>query len=119
MAAYQATRHESTRMTPYHQEPRFQADIEHNYTDLKEDETPTFHDKDTMTRYASRMMDIYKHVKDSASQNITKAQARQKKNFDKRHQSPTFTVGTMVLLKNMARNGRQGGKMEAHYTGPY
>ena len=32
---------------------------------------------------------------------------------------PSYAAGIVVLLKNLKRNGRMGGKMEAHYSGPY
>ena len=42
-----------------------------------------------------------------------------KNNFDKRHLVPSYAIRTVVLLKNVKRKGRMGGKMEAHYSGPY
>ena len=53
------------------------------------------------------------------AQEHRKSASRPKQNFDKRHLVPSYAVGTVVLLKNMKRNGRMGGKMEAHYSGPY
>ena len=69
--------------------------------------------------YAKSMMDIHRKIIEMAENNIQKAQARQKKNFDKRHLMPSFDLGSLVLLKNMTRKGRQGGKMDSHFTGPY
>ena len=65
------------------------------------------------------MIGVKEKIADTASQNIKKAQDRQKKNFDKRHLIPHFETGTEILLKNLTRNGRMGGKMDSHYTGPY
>ena len=66
------------------------------------------------------MLQVKSKIQDLASDNILKAQARQKKkNFDKRHLIPSFNIGSQILLKNMAQQARQGGKMESHFTGSY
>lgn len=125
MSAYRATRHESTGMTPYfmvhHQEPRLPVDIDNrdDIPTLDDKTAPILHDKDTFERYAAVMLDVKKKIFEKAEESIKKAQNRQKKNFDKRHLIPSYAIGTMVLLKNMAREARQGGKMDSHFTGPY
>ena len=125
MSAYRTTRHESTGMSPYfmvyHNEPRLPVDIEHrtDIGELSEESEPIFHEQDTFKKYAEAMINIKNRMNEIASINITNAQARQKKNFDKRHLIPSFDIGTMVLVKNMTRLARQGGKMDSHYTGPF
>ena len=64
-------------------------------------------------------MSVKSKIHTLVPENILKAQVCQKKNLDKRHLIPSFSIGTQVLLKNMARQARQGGKMESHFTGPY
>ena len=55
----------------------------------------------------------------NAEQNIIKAQAHQKKNYDRRHAVPKFQKGDVVLRKNMANSHRMGGKMDSRWLGPY
>ena len=124
MAAHRASKHESTGMSPYfmvyHKEPLLPVDVQNRVNgDIQEDSKPVFHDTDVFTRYARAMIGVKEQIADTASQNIEKAQDRQKKNFDKRHLIPHFEIGTEILLKNLTRNGRMGGKMDSHYTGPY
>ena len=56
-----------------------------------------------------------------ASQNIKKAQAKQKKNYNKRHNTPpsTLPIGSKVLLQNLKRQDRKGGKFTYKWIGPY
>ena len=125
MAAYRATRHDSTGMSPYfmvyHTEPRLPVDIEHrsDIGELTEDSKPVFYSEDDFLEYAKKMIQIKNDIKEIASKNIRKAQARQKKNVDKRLLIPEFEVGTKILLKNVRSQARQGGKMDSHFTGPY
>ena len=58
-------------------------------------------------------------VYNNAGQNIAKAQAHQKKNYDRRHAVPMFKRGNLVLRRNMANSHRMGGKMDAKWHGPY
>ena len=54
-----------------------------------------------------------------AQNNIEKAQAHQKKNYDVRHSVPMFAKGDLVLWKNMANTHRMGGKLDPKWLGPY
>jgi len=65
------------------------------------------------------MMEIRQQVKEQAMANIDKAQERQKKNYDAKHQPLRFKEGDTVLLKNMRNNARKGGKLEKSWSGPY
>ncbi|XP_071823278.1 uncharacterized protein [Apostichopus japonicus] len=56
---------------------------------------------------------------DTAMQNITTAQAWQKKNYDSRCNPEGFTVGSQVLMEVVKNHNRCGGKMAPRYTGPY
>ena len=125
MSAYRATRHESTGFSPYfmvfHKEPRLPVDVDFGDDQqcLEETSQPILHDGDIFNHYMKSMCKVKERIKELASENILKSQARQKKNFDKRHKIPSFRVGSHILLKNMTRQARQGGKMESHFTGPY
>ncbi len=53
------------------------------------------------------------------SENITKAQEKQKKYYDSRHQPQIFSVGEKVLVENTAQKQRKGGKLHDKWLGPY
>ena len=55
----------------------------------------------------------------AASDNIQKAQKKQKEFYDKKHEVPTLSVGSKVLLENTAQLQRKGGKMDPRWLGPY
>ena len=58
-------------------------------------------------------------MKAQAIQNIEKAQERQKKSYDAKHQPLKFKEGDTVLLKNLRNEARKGGKLERAWSGPY
>ena len=51
------------------------------------------HTNDMLQKYMERMLQVKSKIQDMASDNILKAQARQKKNFDKRQLIPSFNIG--------------------------
>ena len=57
-------------------------------------------------------------VVDKAMSNIVKAQAHQKRNYDKRCNPVGFKVGDEVLLQEV-KNKARVGKFDTRYTGPY
>ena len=64
-------------------------------------------------------MSIHNQVKAQAIQNIEKAQERQKKSYDAKHQPLKLKEGDTVLLKNLRNEARKGGKLERTWSGPY
>lgn len=61
-------------------------------------------------------MEVLRHAK----ANIIKAQARQKKAYDKKHSCPeVFKIGAVVLKKDFTRKKRKGGKLDSKWVGPY
>ena len=58
-------------------------------------------------------------IHDKTSLNISESQRKQKKVYDRKHQSTILSVNTMVLMKNSCQKQRKGGKMDDRYTGPY
>ena len=58
-------------------------------------------------------------MKAQAMQNIDKAQERQKKSHDAKHQTLRFKEGDTVLLRNLRNEVRKGGKLERAWSGPY
>lgn len=65
------------------------------------------------------MKEIRNRVKQKAMENITKAQERQKQNYDRRHEPLHYEVGDAVLLRNMENDARKGGKLQQDWSGPY
>lgn len=63
----------------------------------------------------SQRMAILKQAKE----NIIKAQAKQKKAYDKKHSCPEiFKVGSVVLRKDFTRKKRKGGKLDPKWAEP-
>lgn len=55
-----------------------------------------------------------------AKENIVNAQAKQKRDYDKKHFCPgIFKVGAVVLKKDFTRKKRKGGKLDSKWVGPY
>lgn len=82
-------------------------------SDKSEDEPSHFDEKVRL------MMSIRNQVKAQAIQNIEKAQERQKKSYDAKHQPIKFKESDTVLLKNLRNEARKGGKLERVWSGPY
>ena len=61
-------------------------------------------------------------VKKSAEENICKSQEKQKeayvKKVQKKYQHITYKVGDEILLLNMRKRGRKGGRIEPDFFGP-
>ena len=73
-------------------------------------------DQDTM----NGLIKMRESLNSTASNNIIKAQIRQKRNYDRR-QAPNqpFEIGTVVYMKNRKRIHRMGGKLTPLFQGPY
>ena len=65
------------------------------------------------------MMNIRDQVKVQAIKNIEKAQERQKKSQDAKQQPLRFKEGDIVLLRNLRKVARKGGKLERAWSGPF
>ena len=105
----------------FHQEPRLPVDVDHteDREPLQKETSPVTHDDDTYQRFAKTMMDIKRTMEELGSANIKKEQARQKKNFDKRHLIPSYKCWDVDTPEELTRQARQGGKMDSHFTGSY
>ncbi|KAM8953237.1 uncharacterized protein RCH25_044054 [Pelodytes ibericus] len=61
--------------------------------------------------------------KEKTSENMEKSQEKQKKanmkKVLKKYKNISYSVGNEVLLYNMRRKGRKGGRMEPDFFGPY
>src|SRR5207248_10103056 len=66
------------------------------------------------------MISLQNKVHDTAHDTIQEAQKRQRRDYNKRHQ-PTHTLkpGDHVLLRNLKRDDRKGGKYSTPWLGQY
>ena len=87
--------------------------------------TPTSTEENTpdapadLEAMVQHMTNLRQATSKKAMENITKAQQRQKRNYDKRHDAEPLKPGEKVLLKNMKNSHRMGGKLEERWVGPY
>lgn len=101
--AYRTSKNDSTKFTPFQlmfgRAPVLPIEMEikskpSNDGEQGEEVAPDFEEKVRL------MMEIREQVKEQAMANIDKAQERQKKNYDAKHQPLRFKEGDTVLLKN-------------------
>ena len=116
--SYRTARHSSTKETPfkvvYGREARLPVDVEH----MTQNDHSTSHEE-SVSRVMDHMEAIRNSVFETVSKNIKAAQEIQKSNYDKRYSPDLFKVNDRVLLKNLVRDDRKGGKFVERWTGPY
>ena len=117
--AHRVSRHAWTKYSPfyllYNREPTLPIDIKYN---LVGEEEPF--DRETFDSILSRTITIREGIHQTAGENIKAAQKKQKRDYDRRHQVPNvIRVGERVLLKNLKREDRKGGKFTHKWVGPY
>ena len=137
--AYRCDKHQSTGYSPffmlYGREPALPADASNLHIspgpkDSADDKTGTVdddcdhtgsnEDTDGCERILRQMLSVKEQVFTSAATNISKAQERQKLDYDRRHIFKTeYKPGDKVLCKNLRRDDRKGGWKEAAWKGPY
>ena len=77
-------------------------------------------DEDIVLKNAKEMQKIQSEIWSKASMNINKAQMKQKKDYEQRQKKASaFKVGQEVLVRNLKRQDRKGGKQEYPWNGPY
>lgn len=76
-------------------------------------------DDELLAKRVKQMKCLKETVFKEVDRNITLAQARQKRNYDRQHAALTFSVGDEVLKKNLKNKHRMGGKLDAKWLGPY
>ncbi|XP_071853406.1 uncharacterized protein [Apostichopus japonicus] len=121
LMGYHTAKHGSIGLSPFAvmfgREPLRPVDMEDS---IVQPEAPTTDCSDAQRERVFQLMsqsrDIIKGV---VKENIGKAQERQKKNLDNRHQQ-SFEVGSNVLVQNARKDARIGGKLENSWLiGPY
>ena len=106
--AYHSSLHDSTKCTPfllmYGREARLPIDLSRVL------QQETMDEPDLETKIA-KMLELQKKLHDQARENIERAQQRQKRQFDAKHNSLTkLKVGDQVLVKSMANEGQHWSK---------
>lgn len=138
--AHRTTVHRSTKMTPfflmYGRQPTLPVDVanlldsddttDDNSNSIHEDDSNTDEeiwefDEDEVMKVMEGMVKIKEKAHDAAHNNIKLAQATQKQQYDKRQglTGSSLTEGQQVLLKDMYRKDRKGGKTALPFKGPY
>ena len=79
------------------------------------------YDYETFRAVLNSSSKIREVTHDKASQNIKKAQEKQQKDYNKRHSTPpsTLPIRSKVLLQDLKRQDRKGGKFTCKWIGPY
>ena len=68
----------------------------------------------------SAVFENQQQILEEAKKKILQAQAKQKKQFDRKHAKPQyFQKDQQVLKKDFTRKKTRGGKLKEHYLGPY
>jgi hypothetical protein len=120
--AHRTARHNSTGFSPYRvlygRDPVLPIDVKYStdstvVSDQEFDEVYVRHVVDVMTK-------IRHAVSVSVAASIDHAQVKQCEAYNKRHEvTYTFKLGDKVLLRNLKRADRKGGKCKSPWLGPY
>ena len=124
--AHRVSAHHSTKFSPffllYNRHPTLPIDIKYNLVkdsnDTANDDPYDFETFRAVLNSSSKMRNA---AHNKASQNIKKAQKKQQKDYNKRYNMPpsTLPIGSKVLLQNLKRQDRKGGKFTFKWIGPY
>ncbi|KAM8952905.1 uncharacterized protein RCH25_043643 [Pelodytes ibericus] len=81
------------------------------------------HEETSYEGYFDEKKSRLEDSKEKTSENMEKSQEKQKKahmkKVLKKYKNISYSVGNEVLLYNMRRKGRKGGRMEPDFFGPY
>ena len=129
--AHRVSRHYSTKYSPfqllYNREPTLPIDLKYNL-DEQQAAVEQIEDVDgdhpfdvkTFDTVLSQAKSIREEVYEVTGANIVKAQAKQQRDYNRRHQLPnSLNINDKVLLKNQKRTVRKGGKFTYKLLGPY
>lgn len=120
--AHRTATHNSTGFSPffllYGRHPKLPVDVG------REEMTTEKDDEEFSSEYVKKVVQVMQQVHDVALDNaheaIKVAQTRQKKQYNARHESKLkLKPGDRVLLKNLRRADRKGGKSALPWMGPY
>ena len=125
--AHRVSRHYSTSYSPfyllYNREPILPIVVKYNLegkVPAAESQGEEPFDAQTFETVLSAAKVIRDGVHEDASKHISKAQEKQKRDYNRRHSLPCpIKVGDIVLLKNNKREDRKGGKFAYKWLCPY
>ena len=125
--AFRTSKQKSTGCSPFFLMYGRQARLPIESQDTGEDEECKLRGKiiddsiqDAITKRINTIEKLRTDTTNKVMDNITSAQDRQKRDYQKRHQQKkTFEEGESVLLWNLRRADRKGGKMKEPWLGPY
>lgn len=73
--------------------------------------------------FVSSTRDAQEQVKKTVEENMAKSQDLQKEAYarrvQKKYRNLVYSVGDEVLLLNMRKRGRKGGRFDPDFSGPY
>lgn len=120
--AYNTAVQESTKYTPFQamfgRMARIPVDINSSSNYDAAEKLQEFHQADQLS-FSSENAKWQKDA-DIIKKNIKTAQAKQKRNYDQKHNvAKCFSVGSNVLLKDFNRKKRKGGKLDFRWRGPF
>ena len=112
----------STKFSPfffmYNQEPTLSVDVKYNLVDIEGIESDPF-DKETFDAVLITAVSISAKIHQTAGENISLAQEKQCRDYNRRFQVPNkIRVGQKVLLKNQRIDGK-GAKLSFKWFGPF
>ena len=87
--------------------------------DCDDDQEENLPPPPTLSQIFDAMKEVRDHVHNAASINISKAQAKQAKNYDLRHRGVFLEVGDKVMRINAKQMARKGNKLAPKWLGPY
>ena len=116
---YRASRQSSIKQSPYYMLYQKNMCLPIDNEILPLDETEDVEDSESAVKLMSSLLVSREKSFNIASDNIKKAQCKQKETYDKRHETSTLPIRSKVLLQNTAQKQRKGGKMDPLWLGPY
>lgn len=118
--AYRVSVQESTRKTPFEMlfgiRPRLPTDCE---MPTRADADPANDFEEAVARRMLLVSNALTKTREEGLENLCKAQQKQKKQYDIKHQGTFYDVEDLVLKYDRRRETRQGDKLQPRYTGPF
>ncbi len=120
--AYNTSRHDSTIYTPFELMfgRRCYLPIDVNTRNCNLEDFLKEYQKEDRVKNIDRLTKIRSVTLEKAKINIKKAQEKQKYHYDLKHAtSNVYKIGAKVLLKDLLRKKRKGGKLDTKWLGPF
>jgi len=123
VSSYNQSTHASTKFSPfelmYSRKPVLAIQIRTNPALIRsEDGTPSDLPRDEFDTMHAAITSAHSHISSKALENAERARQRNKEDYDRRHEPPTFKVGDQVLVENSRKKSRKGDKLAQPFLGP-